>query len=149
MPKLLLTQCLPLLCDVCVCISLSLSLSLYTHAHVVLVFILSKRPLYGYQIGCVTLEDWFTLWISFIPNLLSNAVYYVLWNLNQRDCGRTAKMLNLFQAKSITIGMMLFNPSTWNKKPSKWKRAIFKRAILGGKKCLLFLLDWHYIVFLF
>lgn len=56
MPKLLLTQCLPLLCDVCVCVSLSLSLCTRMHTWV-LVFILSKRPLYGYQIGCVTLED--------------------------------------------------------------------------------------------
>lgn len=66
----LLTHCLPLSCG-CVCVC--------KHTRL-LVCVLSIMPLNGYQIGSVTLEDLFALSIPFIPNLLSNTVYYVLWN---------------------------------------------------------------------
>lgn len=58
------------------CVGVYICVGVYTCVYVcahmrtwVLVFILSKRPLHAYQIGYITLEDSFTLSISFITNL--------------------------------------------------------------------------------
>lgn len=74
---------------VCVCVCVCVYVGMPTW---LLVLILSIKPRNGYQIGYVTLEDVFTLSVSFIPNLLFKwCLLYSLKLLNEKDCGKILK----------------------------------------------------------